>query len=41
LVEGLVVAAAVFAFVYIVFEVLLDYELYRGALFSGRGFSDW
>jgi hypothetical protein len=41
MIESLVTAAIVFAFVYVVFEVLLDYELYRGALFDARGFSDW
>lgn len=39
--ESLIAAAVVFAFVYIVFEVLLDYRLYRGALFDPRGFQAW
>lgn len=41
LVESLATTAIVFAFVFVVFEVLLDYELYRGALFEERGFSEW
>lgn len=41
LVESLATAAIVFGFVYVVFEVLLDYELYRGALFDARGISGW
>jgi len=40
-VESLATAAIVFGFVYVVFEVLLDYQLYRGALFDARGISDW
>jgi hypothetical protein len=40
-IESLATAAIVFAFVYVVFEILLDYQLYRGALFDARGFSDW
>jgi hypothetical protein len=39
--ESLVVAAVVFAFVYAVFEVLLDYRLYRGVVFDERGFDSW
>jgi len=41
LIESLVTAAIVFGFVYVVFEVLLDYRLYRGALFDVRGIADW
>jgi len=41
MIESLATAAIVFGFVYIVFEVLLDYQLYRGALFDARGFSGW
>lgn len=41
MIVSLATAAIVFAFVYIVFEVLLDYLLYRGALFDARGVSDW
>ena len=33
--------AIVFGFVFVVFEVLLNYELYRGVLFDERGFSNW
>lgn len=36
--ESVFVTAIVFAFVYVVFEILLDYELYRGVLFDERGF---
>jgi hypothetical protein len=39
--ESLVVTAIVFAFVYVVFEMLLDYRLYRGAFFDERGFQGW
>ncbi|HSM42770.1 MAG TPA: tripartite tricarboxylate transporter TctB family protein [Afifellaceae bacterium] len=39
--ESLITALVVFGFVYIVFEVLLDYHLYRGALFDARGVADW
>ena len=39
--ESLIVTAVVFSFVYLVFEVLLDYPLYRGALFDERGFQAW
>lgn len=38
---ALLVAAIVLAFEFIVFEWLLDYELYRGLLFSGGGLSAW
>lgn len=40
-VECIAAGAIVFGFVYVVFEMLLDYELYRGALFDERGFSNW
>lgn len=40
-IESMVTAIFVFAFVYVVFEVLLEYELYRGALFDARGVSGW
>ena len=39
--ESLIVTAVVFAFVYIVFEMLLNYQLYRGVLFDERGFQGW
>ncbi len=34
-------ALIVLAFVTLVFELLLDYELYRGVLFDERGFDSW
>lgn len=40
-VECIAAGAIVFFFVFVVFEVLLDYELYRGVLFDERGFSNW
>ena len=40
-VECIAVCGIVFGFVFVVFEVLLDYELYRGVLFDERGFSNW
>ncbi len=39
--ECVAAGAIVFGFVFVVFEVLLDYELYRGVLFDERGFSNW
>ena len=39
--ESLIVTAVIFAFVYIVFEMLLNYQLYRGVLFDERGFQGW
>jgi hypothetical protein len=39
--ECIVAGVIVFAFVFVVFEVLLDYPLYRGVLFDERGFSSW
>jgi hypothetical protein len=39
--ESLIVTAIVFAFVYVVFEMLLNYQLYRGVLFDERGFQGW
>ena len=39
--ESLIVTVIVFAFVYVVFEMLLDYQLYRGVLFDERGFQGW
>ena len=39
--ESIFVTALVFVFVYVVFEMLLDYELYRGVLFDERGFQGW
>lgn len=39
--ECLAGGAAVFGFVYVVFELLLDYQLYRGVLFDERGFANW
>ena len=41
LVEAAAAAAIVFGFVYLVFEVLLEYRLYRGVLFDPRGFTAW
>ena len=41
LTEALVIAAGLFVFEIAVFEWLLDYELYRGLLFSKGGFSRW
>ena len=35
------VAAVLAAFIYAVFEMLLDYELYRGLLFAGGGLRRW
>ena len=34
-------ALIVLAFVTVVFELLLDYELYRGVMFDERGFGAW
>lgn len=39
--ESVLVTAIVFAFVYVVFEMLLEYQLYRGVLFDERGFQGW
>lgn len=39
--ECAVVGTVVFGFVFVVFEVLLDYRLYRGVIFDERGFSVW
>ena len=39
--ESAIAAVATFGFVYVVFEVLLDYRLYRGALFDEHGFANW
>lgn len=39
--ESVLVTAIVFAFVYAVFEMLLDYQLYRGVIFDERGFQGW
>lgn len=39
--ESAICALATFGFVYVVFEVLLDYALYRGALFDAHGFANW
>lgn len=41
LLESVATAAVVFAFVFMVFEVFLDYPLYRGALFDPRGIAGW
>ena len=40
-IECIAAGAVVFGFVFVVFEVLLDYELYRGVLFDERGFANW
>lgn len=39
--EALLVTAIVFVFQFFVFEIVLDYELYRGLLFSEGGLSKW
>ncbi len=39
--ESAIAAAATLAFVYGVFEILLEYPLYRGALFDPHGFAGW
>jgi len=39
--QSLLSALLVFGFVYVVFELLLDYELYRGALFDSAGIAGW
>lgn len=39
--ESSICALATLGFVYLVFEVLLDYPLYRGALFDEHGFANW
>jgi hypothetical protein len=39
--ECLVAGAIVFGFVFVVFEVLLQYQLYRGVIFDERGFANW
>lgn len=39
--QGIVIAVILLAFEYTVFEWLLDYELYRGLLFSKGGLSRW
>jgi hypothetical protein len=36
-----ITALVVLAFIYVIFELLLQYELYRGALFDERGFYGW
>jgi Tripartite tricarboxylate transporter TctB family len=36
--ESLIVSAVIFVFVYGVFEILLNYRLYRGVFFDPRGF---
>jgi hypothetical protein len=41
LVTAIAVGVAVFAFQYAIFEWLLDYELYRGLLFTRGGMSAW
>lgn len=38
---SVMVALAIFAFEFIVFEWLLDYELYRGLMFSKDGLARW
>jgi len=38
---SLISSAVVLAFVIAVFELALDYELYRGVLFDPRGFDSW
>ncbi len=39
--ESVVASVATLAFVFIVFEVFLAFELYRGVLFDERGFDRW
>jgi hypothetical protein len=41
LIQSIIVAVVVLGFEYTVFEWLLDYELYRGLLFSKGGFAKW
>lgn len=41
LVESAAVALGLFGFVYGVFEIALDFTLYRGAFFDSRGFAGW
>ena len=40
-IQALMVAIAVLVFNYVIFEWLLNYELYRGLLFTKGGFSRW
>ena len=39
--SSFVSAVVVLAFVFIVFELILDYQLYRGVLFDPRGLESW
>jgi len=39
--ESLIAAAGTVAFVFVVFEVFLAFELYRGVWFDERGFDRW
>lgn len=39
--SSILTALAVLGFVVVVFEVLLDYALYRGVLFDPKGFGAW
>jgi len=39
--ESIIAAVATFAFVFVVFEIFLSFELYRGVLFDERGFDKW
>ncbi len=39
--ESVIASVATLAFVFVVFEVLLAFELYRGVLFDERGFDRW
>nr|WP_282960726.1 tripartite tricarboxylate transporter TctB family protein [Actibacterium sp. MT2.3-13A] len=39
--EAVLVASIVLIFQFVVFELVLDYELYRGLLFSKGGLSQW
>ena len=39
--ESIIASVATLAFVFVVFEVFLAFELYRGVLFDERGFDRW
>lgn len=39
--ESIIASLATLAFVFVVFEIFLAFELYRGVLFDERGFDKW
>lgn len=39
--QAIVTSLGVLFFVYLVFEVMLNFQLYRGVLFDARGFTRW